>query len=564
MTGTLKIALAQVHASIGDAAHNADTVRTARNQAAKEGADLLLMPELHMAGYPPEDLVLNPVFQAECRAEVEQLAVESVNGPALIVGTPWVENGRLYNAIAFLSGGKIESLRFKHDLPNYGVFDEKRVFAAGPLPTPLELNGIKFGVPICEDIWQDNNVTEKLRDQGAEILLAPNGSPFSAGKPEHRREVVQARVKATKLPLIFLNRYGGQDELVFDGGSFGMHADGSSAFQFPQFEEKLATLTWTRQGKTWVCDNGMLARAYDLPESLYAACVLGLHDYVRGNGFENVILGLSGGIDSALVAAMCVDALGARHVRAVMLPSRYTSKQSLEDAEQCAKNLGIAYETISIEPAFKAALEALQPGFGAKPADVTEENLQSRLRGVMLMALSNKSGAMLITTGNKSEMSVGYATLYGDMNGGFNPIKDLYKTQVFGLARLRNARLKVIPERIIAKAPSAELRPNQTDQDSLPPYPILDAILKMLIEDNAPVSEIVRAGHDLGTVKRVENLLAFSEYKRRQAPPGVKLSSRNFGRDRRYPITHNFRDPGVFILDEAIRCASPPCGARDD
>ena len=564
MTSTLKIALAQVHASIGDAAHNADTVRKSRAQAAKEGADLLLMPELHMAGYPPEDLVLNPAFQAQCRAEVEQLAVESVNGPSILVGTPWVEGGKLYNAVAFLLGGKIEVLRFKHDLPNYGVFDEKRVFTPGPLPAPLQLHGLTLGVPICEDIWQDNNVTEKLRDEGAEILLAPNGSPFSAGKPEHRREVVQARVKATRLPLIFLNRYGGQDELVFDGDSFGMHADGSPAFQFPQFEEKLAVLTWTQQGKTWICENGPRAQALGLPESLYKACVLGLHDYVRGNNFEGVVLGLSGGIDSALVASICVDALGARQVRAVMLPSRYTSNASLEDAAQCAKNLGIAYETISIEPAFKAALETLRLTFGGKPADVTEENLQSRLRGTMLMALSNKFGAMLVTTGNKSEMSVGYATLYGDMNGGFNPIKDLYKTQVFELARWKNARMEVIPERIIAKAPSAELRPNQTDQDSLPPYPILDAILKRLIEDNAPVSEVVREGYDIGTVKRVENLLALAEYKRRQAPPGVKLSSRNFGRDRRYPITHGFRDPGIFILDDAISCASPPCAVRDD
>jgi NAD+ synthase len=594
MTRTLKIALAQVTARVGDAAHNADIVRSARDEAAKLGADLLVMPELHIAGYPPEDLVLNPSFQAECRAHVEQLAIESAQGPAILLGTPWAENGLLYNALALLQGGKIEALRFKHELPNYGVFDEKRVFTPGPLPSPIVLHGTKLGVPICEDIWQNDAVVKKLRDAGAEILLVPNGSPFSAHKNATRRKIAAARVAETGLPLIYLNRFGGQDELVFDGSSFGLNADGTIAFQFPAFAEHIALLHYVKKNGGWHCESNLHEQLPDLHASLYTACTIGLRDYVRGNGFDRVILGLSGGIDSALAAAICVDALGARNVRAVMLPSRYTSKHSLEDAKQCAKNLGIAYEEISIEPALEAALKTLQPALdqsslplkgggsgwgstslkndpppnlppfrGEEKENVTEENLQSRLRGVMLMALSNKSGAMLVTTGNKSEMSVGYATLYGDMNGGFNPIKDLYKTQVYELARWKNARLEIIPERIIAKAPSAELRANQTDQDSLPPYPILDAILKRLIEDEAPVSEIVREGYDLGTVKRVENLLALAEYKRRQAPPGVKLSSRNFGRDRRYPITHGFRDPGIFILDDAIRCASPPCSARD-
>ncbi len=539
MTQSLRIALAQISARIGDVVHNAAQARKARDEAARQGADLVLFPELHICGYPPEDLVLRPAFQAECHSTVEQLARETAQGPALLLGTPWVENGQLYNAVAYLRAGKIEAVRFKHDLPNYGVFDEKRVFAPGPLPSPLVINGVTFGLPICEDIWQGDVVTEKFLVEGAEFLLVPNGSPFSAEKAKARRATVQARVEKTKLPLLYLNRVGGQDELVFDGDSFGLHADGSVAFQFPAFEEKLAVLTWTKNGQTWRCDTEMQARMPEPLERLYEACCMGLRDYVRGNDFEDVLLGLSGGIDSALVACICADALGAEHVRAYMLPSRYTSQHSIEDAQACAKNLGIHHEVISIEPALIAALATLQ-----NPQGIAQENLQSRLRGTLLMALSNNSGAMLISTGNKSEMAVGYATLYGDMNGGFNPIKDLYKTKVYELAHWRNSRSEVIPARIISKAPSAELRANQTDQDSLPSYDSLDAILEQMIEHDMPAYDIIRTGHDRETVLRIENMVALAEYKRRQSPPGVKLSSRYFGRDRRYPITNGFRDSG--------------------
>ena len=403
-----------------------------------------------------------------------------------------------------------------------------------------------------------------LHAQGAEILIAPHGSPFCEGKSEERRAIALQRVREKKLPLIILNRVGGQDELVFDGDSFGLHADESFAFELPCFEENLAILTWKKKGATWVCEDGLKAPRLEKFESLYTACTLGLGDYVRGNGFESVVLGLSGGVDSALVASMCVDALGKKNVHAVMLPSRYTSKHSIEDAAACANNLGIRHEVIPIEPVFEAALETLQPIFTGKEADVTEENLQSRLRGTLLMALSNKFGAMLISTGNKSEMAVGYATLYGDMNGGFNPIKDLYKTQIYELARWRNRVGKVIPERILTKAPTAELRENQTDQDALPPYDILDAILERLIERNQSARQIVDEGFEPKTVRKIETLLARAEYKRRQAPPGVKLSSHNFGRGRRYPITNGWRDPGLSVKENSIvRLASSPCYAED-
>ncbi|HWC62902.1 MAG TPA: NAD+ synthase, partial [Rhizomicrobium sp.] len=428
---------------------------------------------------------------------------------------------------------------------------EKRVFAPGPRPIPFAVRGVKVGVPVCEDIWTDK-ITACLKDAGAEILTVPNGSPFEAGKEELRLDLARARVAETGLPLIYLNQLGGQDELVFDGASFVLNADGKLACRLPGWREKLVFTDWMRDaaGK-WSCAPGEIAGEEARSSQVYHAMMLGLRDYVNKNRFPGVVLGLSGGIDSALSAAVAVDALGAKRVRCVMLPSRYTSRESLEDADRCARALGVGYETIEIERAVAAMGETLSPAFAGRSPDIAEENIQSRLRGMILMALSNKFGPMVLTTGNKSEMSVGYATLYGDMCGGYNVLKDIYKTEIFALARWRNQfspegalgpRGRVIPERIIEKPPTAELRANQTDQDSLPPYDVLDGILECLVEREMGFEETVAKGFDPATVKKVEQLLYVSEYKRRQAPPGVKISSRNFGRDRRYPITNAFRD----------------------
>lgn len=545
MSPSLKIALAQISARVGDIEYNAARVRDIVRDFSQ--ADLIVFPELHLCGYPPEDLVLKPAFLSACHEAAQGLAGELRHAPAILLGLPWLENGRVYNAVALIMDGAIRTLRFKHHLPNYGVFDELRVFSPGPLPNPIEFKGFRLGVPICEDIWQGGEVTAHLKQKGAQLLVVSNGSPYSCDKPQRRRDIVKARQEETGLPVLYLNRVGGQDELVFDGDSFGLNTDGSESFRFPAFEEKVEVVDWT-PGRTVSAPSAVPLSS---EESLYSACCLGLRDYVHASGFKDVLLGLSGGIDSALVAAMCVDAFGPEHVRAFMLPSQYTSNESIEDAAHCARALGIRHDVISIKSPFRALLENLQPFFGGKGEDVTEENLQSRLRGTMLMALSNKTGAMLVTTGNKSEMAVGYATLYGDMNGGFNPVKDLYKTQVYRLAQWRNENVsriglgpsgEVIPARILSKAPSAELKFNQTDQDSLPPYDILDGILERLIEKEMPLCEIEKDGFNLETAKKVERLLALSEYKRRQAPPGVKLTSRNFGRDRRYPISNGFRD----------------------
>jgi NAD+ synthase len=553
---TFKITLAQLNPTVGDIDGNAAKVHAARAQAAADGADLLLLPELFISGYPPEDLVLKPAFQAACRAAVEALARETADGgPAVLIGTPWVEEGRLYNACALLEGGRIAALRFKANLPNYGVFDEKRLFARGPAAGPMSVRGVRVGVPICEDIWLEEsedyeNVVETLAETGAEIILVPNGSPFGSGKGDIRLSVAVARVTESGLPLVYLNQVCGQDELVFDGASFVLNADLSVAAQLPAFAEQVTTLSWTRGSDGWHC-RGPVAPLLEGDKADYAACVLGLRDYVRKNGFPGVVLGLSGGIDSALCAAMAVDALGADKVCGVMLPYRYTAQVSRDDAAGLAANLGIAYEVLPITDAVEGIEKILSGPFAGLPLDVTEENLQARARGTILMALSNKAGAMVVTTGNKSEMSVGYATLYGDMNGGFNPIKDIYKTAVFRLASLRNSWKpedalgpsgEVIPERIITRPPTAELRENQTDQDALPPYDILDGILERLVEKEETLAEIVAAGFDQATVARVDHLLNVAEYKRRQAAPGVKVTSRNFGRDRRYPITNRFRD----------------------
>jgi NAD+ synthase len=443
--------------------------------------------------------------------------------------------------VALLNGGKIETLRFKHDLPNYGVFDEKRVFDAGPAPGPIVVKGVRIGVPICEDIWTEESC-ETLAETGAEILLVPNGSPFERNKDDVRLNLAVTRITETGLPLAYLNQVGGQDELVFDGASFVLNGDRSLALQMPMFEEKLALTEWNKANGQWRMAKGDLARLPENEEETWKACVLGIRDYVEKNRFPGVVMGLSGGIDSAVVATMAVDALGGTRVHCVMLPYAYTSKESLVDAEVCAKLLGVRYDVVPIKEPVEGFLSALKPMFAGKNRDITEENIQSRARGTVLMAISNKFGSMVLTTGNKSEMSVGYATLYGDMNGGFNPIKDVYKTDVYRLAKWRNSQGLVIPERIIAKAPTAELRENQTDQDTLPPYEVLDDILSSLVENEMPVAEIVKRGHSEELVRRVQHMLYVAEYKRRQAAPGVKTTRRNFGRDRRYPITNGFRD----------------------
>ncbi len=552
----LSIAIAQLNPVVGDIAGNAERARRARAQAAAQGADLVVFPELFIAGYPPEDLVLKPAFQAACREAIEKLARESADGgPALLIGTPWLDDGKLYNAVALIDGGRIAALRFKVDLPNYGVFDEKRVFAPGPLPGPVSFRGVRLGVPICEDFW-GTEVVECLAETGAEILIVPNGSPYWRQKGDVRLNIAVARVTEHNLAAIYVNQVGGQDELVFDGVSFGLNADRSLAFQLAAFQEAVVTTRWKREGASWRCEPVPLIADAEADHADYAACVLGLRDYVGKNGFKGVVLGLSGGIDSALCAAMAVDALGAARVRCIMLPYKFTSQESLDDAAACAKALGVSYDILPIAEAVKGLEAALAPAFAGKPRDVTEENLQARARGTILMGISNKFGLMVVTTGNKSEMSVGYATLYGDMNGGFNPVKDLYKTEVFRLARLRNSWKPegalgpagvVIPENIIVRPPTAELRENQKDEDSLPPYSVLDPILERLVEREEPVAAIVAAGFDLETVMRVERMLHLAEYKRRQAAPGVKVTLKNFGRDRRYPITNRFRDPGTPI-----------------
>jgi len=475
----------------------------------------------------------------------------------MLVGTPWVEEGRLYNACALLDGGRIAALRFKCNLPNYGVFDEKRLCSRGPTAGPVTVRGVRIGVPICEDIWLEEsedyeNVVETLAETGAEIILVPNGSPYARDKNDVRLSVAVAHVTESGLPLLYLNQVCGQDELVFDGASFALNGDLSLASQLPAFEESIVTLRFTRNGDDWRC-TGPIAELPEGDKADYAACVLGRRDYVGKNGFPGVLLGISGGIDSALCAAIAVDALGADQVHGVMLPYRYTAAHSIADAGALAGHLGVRYEVLPIAEAVNGFETILSGIFKNLPPDITEENLQARTRGTVLMAISNKTGLMVVTTGNKSEMSVGYATLYGDMNGGFNPIKDIYKTQVFRLAALRNLWKpdgalgpagEVIPPDIITRPPTAELRENQTDQDSLPPYEVLDAILERLVEREEPLDQIIAAGFDRETVTRIDHLLNVAEYKRRQAAPGVKVTARNFGRDRRYPITNRFRDKG--------------------
>lgn len=551
MTDRLKIALAQLNPTLGDMTGNTDLARKARAQAGHADADLIVFSELFITGYPPEDLVMKPAFCETARAAVEEFAKEtSDGGPEVLIGTPWLDGERRYNAVAHLADGKVQTVRYKVDLPNYGVFDEKRVFEVGPLPGPINIKGVRIGVPICEDIWTEE-VCECLEETGAEFFIVPNGSPFWMNKHDLRINVAVARITETGLPMVYVNQIGGQDELVFDGGSFVLSAQRELVAQMPAWEEGVLVTNWNRDVEGWVCEQQTLSPIEEDLEAVYLACVAGVRDYVNKNGFPGVVLGLSGGIDSALCAAIAVDALGADKVYCVMMPYKYTSDDSLEDAALCAKALGTPYDIIPISEPVKGFNAALSKTFKGQNQDVTEENIQSRARGTLLMALSNKFGTMVLTTGNKSELSVGYATLYGDMNGGFNPIKDVYKIDVFALATLRNAarpkgclgpEQAPIPERIITKPPSAELREDQKDEDSLPPYDILDGILKGLVEGEQSVDELEAAGYDRQLIHRIENLLYIAEYKRRQSAPGIKITRKHFGRDRRYPITNKFRD----------------------
>ena len=551
MADTLSITLAQLNQSVGDIPGNSAAMLAARERAGAAGADLIVFPEMQLIGYPPEDLVLKPALIERAAAGLEALAKATADaGPAMLVGSVFVVDGNLHNGVALLDGGKVAAIRLKHELPNYGTFDEMRLFQPGPLPEPIVFKGVMIGLPICEDIWHPD-VCRHLADFGAELLLCINGSPYEIDKDTLRIDgVAKRRAVDTGLPLAYLNRVGGQDELVFDGASFVVNGDGSLAVQLTDWEEQEVTTRWTRTANGWRCDQGELAGLADHPEDIYCAMVLALRDYVDRNKFPGVVLGLSGGIDSAICAAIAADALGPERVWCVMLPSRFTGQLSLDLATQCASMIGCRYDTIPIAPAVDAFDTMLAGSFADVEVDITEENVQSRIRGVTLMALSNKFGPMLLTTGNKSEMSVGYATIYGDMAGGYNPLKDAYKMTVFAISQWRNSQKPkiglgpdgpVMPEGIITRPPSAELRPDQKDSDSLPPYPVLDGILLGLVEHEKSVDQLVTEGFERETVVRIERLLNIAEYKRRQAPPGVKLGTRNFGRDRRYPITHAFR-----------------------
>ena len=552
MNTSLSIAIAQIDPIVGDISGNVEKIRQARAKAAQAGADLVVFCELVVSGYPPEDLVQKGAFQRSCRDGVMALAQETAdNGPAIIIGSPWREDEALFNSVFLLAGGRIEARVDKVRLPNYGVFDEPRRFKPGAdFPKAVEFCGIRLGIMVCEDMWLPG-AGEALKADGAELFIVPHGSPFRVTALEERAAAARRLVQSTDCPLMFVNQLAGQDEIVFDGASFIMNAAGEISYRADQFETGFYLTEWTREAAGLVCRSGPEKTWVDGDEMIYRAVTLGVRDYVRKNRFPGVVIGLSGGIDSALTAAIAVDALGADQVRCVMMPSRYTSQESLDDAAACAQALGVSYQSINIEHGVGAFDAMLGEVFAGREPDTTEENIQSRLRGVILMALSNKFGDMVLTTGNKSEMSVGYATLYGDMNGGFNPLKDIYKMQVFALSRWRNANHahglqgpigRVIPERIIEKPPSAELREDQKDEDSLPPYEDLDAILTCLVEEERAVSEIVAKGYDEATVKRIEHLLYIAEYKRRQAPPGPKVTAVNFGRDRRYPITNSWRD----------------------
>lgn len=552
MRAELAIALCQIAPIVGDIKGNIERIHRAYGIARDQGADLAVFCELVVSGYPPEDLVQKPSFQRACREAVTRLAAETAAGPAMIISAPWRETDGLFNAAFLLKDGEIAARRNKIRLPNYGVFDEPRRFTPGTDVEVTELNGVKLGLLTCEDLWVPGT-GEKLAEQGAQILIAPHGSPFRKTAAEEREAAAAERARATNLPVIFVNQLAGQDEVVFDGASFVMDAEGTITHRCDQFAPGVYMTRWRTDDTGLTCTDGPAAQWCHDDEVVYRAVTLGVRDYVEKNHFKGVVIGLSGGVDSALTAAIAVDALGADRVRCVMMPSRYTGAESLEDASACAVALGVQLNEVSIAPGVAAMDAMLAPLFEGNVPDTTEENIQSRLRGMTLMAISNKFGPMVLTTGNKSEMSVGYATLYGDMNGGYNPLKDIYKTEVFALCHWRNQHHHisllgpaglVIPERIITKPPSAELREDQRDDDSLPPYEVLDDILECLVEREMPVREIIARGHDDSVVRRVEHLLYVAEYKRRQAPPGPKVTKVNFGRDRRYPITNGWRDRG--------------------
>ena len=552
MSDNFRLTLAQLNPTVGDLAGNAAKALDAWQKAKAAGADMVALPEMLITGYNTQDLVMKPVFHQMAIAAVETLAAQCADGPTLGIGAPAVEGGKLYNAYYICRNGQVVSRVLKHHLPNETVFDEVRVFDSGPLGGPYSVGNTRIGSPICEDAWHED-VAETLEETGAEFLLVPNGSPYFRGKMEVRLNMMVSRVVETGLPLIYLNMVGGQDDQVFDGGSFVLNPHGELAVQLPVFDEAIAHVNLQRGPDGWRAVPGEKTHHPDDMEQDYRVMVESLRDYMGKTGFKKVLLGLSGGIDSALVATIAVDALGAENVRCVMLPSEYTSQGSLDDAKDIAERLGCRYDYVPIAEGRQAITNTLAPLFEGTQPDITEENIQSRLRGLLLMALSNKFGEMLLTTGNKSEVAVGYATIYGDMAGGYNPIKDMYKTRVFDCCRWRNANHRpdwmqgnagaVIPVSIIDKPPSAELRPDQKDEDSLPPYEVLDAILMMLVDGEASVADCVAAGFDRDTVKRVEHLLYISEYKRFQSAPGARLSPRAFWLDRRYPIVNRWRDP---------------------
>jgi NAD+ synthase len=546
MATELKMALAQVNVTVGDIEGNLQKIFRYWKEA--KGADLVVFPELALTGYPAEDLVLRPSFQKQAMDAARRLAKMTAQGPALLTGGLWAEKGKLHNAAFLMEKGAIRHIQPKHELPNYGVFDEKRHFHAGPLPTPVEFRKFKIGILVCEDMWHPL-VPKALK--GADVVLSINASPFELDKRKRRQEAAKAAASKAGCPLLYVNMVAGQDDIVFDGDSFVMTEKGSLACAAGQFEEKLLKVSFTKKKQGWQCVKKEKAAALSTPAQQYHAMVLGLRDYVEKNSFPGVVLGLSGGVDSALSAAVAVDALGAEKVKVLMLPSRYTSGESFEDAAECARRLGLRLDEVPIEGMMKEAGKALGGVFAGTKAGVTEENVQSRIRGLLLMAYSNKFGHMVLTTGNKSELATGYATLYGDMCGGFNVLKDTYKMQVYALCEWRNKnrgkdflgpRGEVIPPRVTAKAPTAELRPNQKDEDSLPPYEVLDGILDCLIEKECALKEIVAEGYDRKTVERVAALVYKAEYKRRQSAPGVKVTGKSFGRDRRYPITNGFKE----------------------
>jgi NAD+ synthase len=554
VTDQLRIALAQLNPKVGDLPGNLALARKALADAVAAKADILMLSELFLTGYFPDDLLFKPQFVRDAIEAAKTLAGETAGSDvSLILPTIWLDKTGMHNAVLVAEKGEITAIRYKRELPNSDVFYEKRYFAAGPLPLPVSIKGVEVGIPICEDIWH-TAVCEHLAMRGAEIMLCPNGSPYWTNKQHIRKDLVRARVAEDGVPMLYLNQVGGQDELVFDGASFAIEPGDRLVLQGKSFETDFIVSDWMRGADGWTCRDGRVEELTSVEEAPWRACVLGLRDYVHKNGFSHVVLGLSGGIDSAVVAAMAADAFGPDKVHAIMLPYRYTSEASLADARDCAERLGVRYDVVAIGEPVDAALADLKPIFGDRPVDTAEENIQSRMRGTILMAVSNKLGSMLLTTGNKSEMGVGYATIYGDMNGGYNPLKDMFKMDVYALADWRNRNMPgdclgregmVIPQSIIDKAPSAELRPDQTDQDSLPPYPVLDDILTCMVEEEMALGDIVQRGHEPATVKRIERLLNIAEYKRRQSAPGPKITPRAFGQGRKYPITNGYKDTTV-------------------